>query len=1561
MSVLVSDSDIVVSLNYWTPRVSEWQANNVASAFTSGMNSILRSTNGETIEQIELFGESSFGQLLKWNGNEQSMHEECIHDLVAQQVVTHPDAIAISAWDGEFSYAALDDLSSRIAQYLVELGVGPEAMVPLCFEKSAWAIIATLGVLKAGGACVPLNISHPLARTQKIVEDVQAKLILASPAQLAHLQLLKSDAKILAISKSFVDILSTRQETTAAVTPKAIAFIIYTSGSTGLPKGVIQEHRGICTSVKTQGKALGYDSSSRILQFAAYTFDVSIGDIFGALFYGGCICVLSEADRTDDLMGAINKLNTNHACLTPTVARTIQPDAVPSIKTLTLGGEPLTAKDVATWSTTVRLINIYGVTETTVWCTTQDISSSEFSNPKNVGKAFSGRTWIVDVNDHDRLAPLGSIGELVIDGLALARGYLNDVEKTTAAFIKDPSWLLKFNGIAGHLRALEQDQRVYKTGDLARYNPDGSMEYIGRKDTQVKLNGQRIELGEIEHHLISDDSIKASMVILPRIGHCSDRLVTVLSLTQFQEETTQWVNDIRLLAPERMKEAKPLLVALRKSLIGRLPFHMVPTIWIVVQRSPLNSSGKLDRANVSKWVENIDLQTLNEVFDGAEDEEARAPATVAELKLHDILREVFHLPVKQIGMNRSFVSLGGDSVSAMQVVARARAVGIDLKLAEVLQSESLAAIAAIIEADEASRKDDDDKPFALTPFQQLHLLIQGGEIPSLHRSSLFRLKRVVEREVLDKAVKILVRQHGVLRTRFVQPGANEQWMQVTRKGVEQSYRLREHDLVDDESLLTILRESHAAINIQDNPMLVVDLLNLEKGGQLLFLAAHQLMVDLSSWQLIVNDLEHAMEYGFLTSEISLSPQALVKLLEIEAKDFSASSHAFGEQLPPTNFEYWDVKQIENSYKETKRTGFNVGIELTNQLFNLSRHAFGAEPVEVMVATLLQSFSQIFTGRNLPTVFVDSESRNSRGSTVNISNMVSAFNTWAPVRVKFPAEQGTIDDLVKWTKDQYRKIPHNGSVYLASRFLSEEGTESFKHQLPAEVVFRYQDGSQSLKNGSWLQLEENPELNILNSGEDTLRAAVFDISVLASADKLEFSVEYNNARQRHTDIETWIDTWKQSIESASTALSHIAPEKTLSDFSLMKSLTYQGLNTLRDESLPELGLKSLFDLEDVYPCSPMQQGLLLSQKMAEGTYEIDFMYSVKSSEPGFTVDPSRLLLAWQAVVQRHPILRTVFKESVADEGLYDQIVLKTVSGRANLISCDEDDEVLEFFKSQPSLDHRNASHPPHQVTVLTTSQGSVFMRFEINHAIVDASSMSIILHDMMIAYEGKLPSTAGPLYSEYIKYIQARPVETALDYWTTYLANLQPCYFPVSTNTSNSSTKELRSVKVPFDFAANKLRNFCRLHGVTPATIIQAAWGLVLRSFTSLDDVSFGYLSSGREIQIEGITGLVGPLINMLVCRLEITPVADLVKLVQKVQENYLASLENQHCSLAQIQHRLRLSGQPLFNTLMSIQKGVPSSTSSTLAAPQKSPEIIFKSIDAHDPTEVSSIEFLQWS
>lgn len=240
---------------------------------------------------------------------------------------------------------------------------------------------------------------------------------------------------------------------------------------------------------------MGYNTSSRILQFAANTFDVSIGDIFGALFYGGCVCVPSDDQRINDLSAIIRKMDVNQACLTPTIAQTLNRSEIPSLKTIALGGESLTRKDLEMWSQGVRLINIYGATEATIWCMASEVGKREDSTPSNIGKSFAGVTWVVDTFEHNRLASVGAVGELVIEGPLLARGYHNDSKKTAAAFIGNAAW-------AKHFKP-DRRRQFFKTGDLVRYNLDSTLNFIGRKDTQVKLRGQRVELGEIEYYLMS--------------------------------------------------------------------------------------------------------------------------------------------------------------------------------------------------------------------------------------------------------------------------------------------------------------------------------------------------------------------------------------------------------------------------------------------------------------------------------------------------------------------------------------------------------------------------------------------------------------------------------------------------------------------------------------------------------------------------------------------------------------------------------------------------------------------------------------------------------------------------------------------------------------------------------------------------------------------------------------------------------------------------------------------------------------------------------------------------
>ncbi|KAI0569862.1 HC-toxin synthetase, partial [Pyrenophora tritici-repentis] len=429
----------------------------------------------------------------RWNADVPPAVERCVHDLFAEQARARPDAPAICAWDGELTYGELDALSSKLAGHLVQLGVKREDMVPLCFEKSMWTVVAMLAVLKAGGAFVPLDPDHPASRHEDIFRQTGAQVVIASAQYSARWT--SASHQVVTVSAGTLEQLSMLSNTGGLLTkPENAAYVIFTSGSTGIPKGVVLEHRAVATSCLGHGRAFGITELSRVLQFASYTFDACIAEIITTLVYGGCVCVPSNSDRRDDLAKAINAMDVNWAFLTPSVARLLDPRLVPSLKIVAIGGEQSSSADWNRWPSSVQKIHVYGPTECCIFCT--GYTSKQGFEPSTIGTSVASVSWVVDPENHDRLAPLGSIGELLVEGPILARGYLNDTEKTAVAFIDDPAWLLE--GYEGH--AGRRD-RLYKTGDLVRYDADGKLVCLGRKDSQVKLRGQRVELGEVEHHL----------------------------------------------------------------------------------------------------------------------------------------------------------------------------------------------------------------------------------------------------------------------------------------------------------------------------------------------------------------------------------------------------------------------------------------------------------------------------------------------------------------------------------------------------------------------------------------------------------------------------------------------------------------------------------------------------------------------------------------------------------------------------------------------------------------------------------------------------------------------------------------------------------------------------------------------------------------------------------------------------------------------------------------------------------------------------------------------------
>ncbi len=438
----------------------------------------------------------------------------CMHHIVAEQAARTPHAPAIQSRDVSISFVDLEDLTTDLAHRLQALGVGPERIVPLCLEKSVNGIIAMLAVQKAGGAFVPLNPADPFDRLRDLVDQVDAKVLVFSEQTKNLLPDIAAGKEVVVLPTKLSG--WTRPLNTAPVVsdvqPSNLAYTLFTSGSTGRPKAVMVPHRSLSSSTSHHGPVFGFaDYPRRVLQFATYTFDVCIGEIFTTLIHGGCVCVPSEHDRMNNIAGFIRDLKCDVVSFTPTFARLLKPSDIPSVRTLILGGEALPKECVDVWGDQCQLINGYGPTECCTVCVIRRVPGPRQPSrhkPEAIGTPVGILGWVVDAKDHGKLVPAGCVGELVAQGPCVARGYLKNPEKTAEAFVDAPAWLANYG-------YTDPNEKLYKTGDLVRMDVlDGTLTYLGRKDNQTKVNGQRLELGEIEERLKQQKGLKVEAAVV---------------------------------------------------------------------------------------------------------------------------------------------------------------------------------------------------------------------------------------------------------------------------------------------------------------------------------------------------------------------------------------------------------------------------------------------------------------------------------------------------------------------------------------------------------------------------------------------------------------------------------------------------------------------------------------------------------------------------------------------------------------------------------------------------------------------------------------------------------------------------------------------------------------------------------------------------------------------------------------------------------------------------------------------------------------------------------------
>ncbi|KAL8692339.1 MAG: hypothetical protein Q9218_002613 [Villophora microphyllina] len=1561
------ESAMDIDAHYNEHVISKWHVQRLLFQLERILNQIyLVSTDSNVkLSNVQIISEEDMELIRRWNDYEPATVKECIHDLFLQQAERIPNSPAVCAWDGNFTYKELSRHAEKLSNHLQRhYGVSPEVLVPFCMDKSRWALVAQMGVLMAGGAIVPLDPAHPVSRHAEIIKDSQASILLCSPAYQNRYKSLV-DTVIPIDEKSVAKLKSTAGSDTTLMQAESnnIAYVIFTSGSTGRPKGVVVEHQAFCSSSIAYCEAMLMLPNSRVFNFASVTFDVGLMENLSPLTMGACVCVPNNEAKMTDLAAAINGLNATWAFLTPSVANLIEPAAVPSLKTLVCGGEAMSKENVLKWADALQLVNGYGPTEAAVIAVVNSNTSQE-KDSSIIGYAHdNGYAWIAEADNHDRLAPLGCVGELLLGGPILAREYLHDEAKTSAAFIECPAWVanVTFDPAAS--------TRTYKTGDLVRYAENGSIIFIGRKDNQIKLHGNRIELGEIEHKFELHPHIRHTVAIVPKTGYGKKRLVGVMSLSEMcSESQASAAKECVLLQGEaRIKKAKSQLQEVRTFITDRLPVYMVPTMWIAVEAIPLLVSGKLDRKQVERWIEKFDddqfrLSTAND-----SDSQEKAPITETVQQLREVWAMVFNIAVDEIDPSKSFMSQGGDSLISMSIIARLRKIGVILSLQEILQSKSLFQLANVVDArgngpkekKVQSMQEKTDELFDLSPVQRMYFELAGKDSDHtregrFNQSQLLRLTRRTDAATVRKAVSVIVEQHSMFRARFARNPAGA-WQQRIVQDTESSYSFNEHYLQDASEMLPLLAASQTGLNIEKGPLFAAVLFNTESNGQILSLVAHHLIIDVVSWNIILQQLEDLLTSQMETIEKPMSFQVWNAMQVSHATQREASSIKrvlpFNIRRPDMGF--WGMADNTNTYGDVKVDAFSVDKSFTQLALGKANNTIRTQPVEIFLAALFCSFKNVFPQRATPTIFNESHGRDAWDGSIDLTATTGWFTSIFPLHM--PADQGDLPpvEVLKRVKDLRRSIPNNGRDYFAHRYLTPDGRWRFGDHMPMEILLNYTGQSQqSGKNDSLfdpfdIAKSETEERLTADVGPKAVRMALFEISVGASNDHIHFSFMYNKNMQHQGAIEQWIKECHTTLKALVTDLAKLKPEASLFDYPLLPT-DYNGLKQHITETFPEVGIKSLDEVEDMYVTAPTQEGLLLSQIRNPEQY-INFVISEVFLPEGSTkVDVQRLARAWQKVVDRHQSLRTTFPYSVCKGHAFDQIALKQASGNTKILHCEDGKFEKEFEKVSLREVNRTRKPPlPHQFSICTTTSGKTYCKLELNHAVIDGGSGALITRDLALAYENRLDN-ARPLYSDYVKYINSFGEGSGTTFWKNYLHDIKRCYLPKLNSApaaAGDKKKKLNAVYLHFD-RFPELQTFCRANEFTLSNVMLTAWGLLLRQYTSSDDVCFGNLTAGRDAPVDGIQDTVGAFINMLVCRMNFGPHRNFIDIIRNTQSDYLSMLPHQHVSLAKMQHDMGLTGEALFNTAVSIQNQM-----STRDAEKEGDALEIEPISDYDPTE----------
>ncbi|WP_152526725.1 condensation domain-containing protein, partial [Paenibacillus polymyxa] len=1095
-----------------------------------------------------------------------------------------------------------------------------------------------------------------------------------------------------------------------------------------------------------------------------------------------------------------------------------------------------------------RIINSYGVTEAAIDSSFYDEPLEKLPKTGSVpiGKAWlNAKFYIVDANL--KPVPIGVLGELVIGGAGVARGYLNRQDLTAEKFVDSP---------------FAAGERLYRTGDLARWMPDGNVDFIGRIDNQVKIRGYRIELGEIEAAMKNFAGVRQALVI--------DRT----------DERGQ-----KYLCGYVVADSSFDLERLVAHLDAALPSHMVPSRIMRLDQMPLTPNGKIDRKALPVPEGSIRVEAAY-----------TAPRTPAEQALASVWQSV--LGVDQVGTMDNFFALGGDSIKALQVSSRLLQTGYKLVMKDLFHYPTISALSLHLQtAERTASQTEVTGEVILTPIQRWFFEQNPADVHHSNQAFMQFSKQGFDEEALRQAVRQLVVHHDALRTVYRQ---TENGYTAWNRGAGENEALFDLEVVDfkgvgdvKEAVEAKANDIQASIDLENGPLVKLGLFRCDDGDHLL-IAIHHLVVDGVSWRVLLEDFAAGYEQALQGQPIRLP----LKTDSFQTWAKQLADYANGPAMESER-EYWqhieqltyeplpkDFEQGRSKLKDSGLVTVRWTAEETEQLLKQAHRAYHTEMNDLLLAALGLAV-QAWSGRERVLVNLEGHGREDILPDVDITRTVGWFTSQFPVVLE-PGHAQALGHQVKQVKESLRRIPNKGIGYGILRYLSAS-RDGERFALEPEISFNYLGQFDQDYESS--DSQPSPFSPGSDSSPNAVMDFVLDINGMVSEGVLELTIRYGETQYKRETVERLGTLLQSSLrEVISHCVSKERPELTPSDV-LFQDVTVEELERLSEHTA------ALGELENVYTLTPLQKGMLFHSLLdadSEAYFEqVTFDLYGSLNVEAFTQGLDTL-------VQRNEALRTNFITGWRDEPL--QVGFRERKGEVYFKDIrsvsDEDPEktIADFVSADKANKFDFARGSLMRVTVLRTGDESYHVIWSHHHILMDGWCMSFMIKevfDTYFAFHEKRTLELPPVtsYSRYIEWLEAQDAAKASRYWSEYLAGYdQQTKLPQEKTQLKQGAFEAAEIDVELSKElTGQIERVARQQQVTLNTFMQTVWGLVLQVYNNSEDVVFGSVVSGRPAEIPGIESMIGLFINTIPVRIQGKAEETVADILRKTQDQALAS------------------------------------------------------------------------